>query len=261
MSERTPHIFVATPCFGGLVTQRYMQCVFTLLQRGTERGYSVSLQMLGYELLITRGRNTLVSMFLDNPTATHLMFIDADIGFDPTEVEHMLDLGEDVVAGMYPLKILDWDENAIRRAAHGEQFETAALRYVGVPLEEGVRQQRNGFVTAEFAGTGFMLIRREAIERMVQAYPETRYTAAHNFTNAPKNMNYYALFECMIEPGTGHYLSEDYAFCRRWRAIGGKVWLNTCSTLIHIGAHEFLGNPALRHAQQAAESRDLLPAA
>jgi hypothetical protein len=261
MSDQAPHIFVATPCFGGLVTQRYMQCVFTLLQRGSERGYAVSLQMLGYESLITRGRNTLVSMFLDNPTATHLMFIDADIGFDPAEVEHMIDLGEDVVAGMYPLKILDWDEQAIRRVGRGEHFETAALRYVGVPLEEDAREERNGFVTGEFAGTGFMLIRREAIERMVEAYPETRYTAAHNFTNAPKGMNYHALFECMIEPGTGHYLSEDYAFCRRWRAIGGKVWLNTRSTLIHVGPHEFLGNPARRYAQDAAECRDLLPAA
>ena len=261
MSDQAPHIFVATPCFGGLVTQRYMQCVFTLLQRGNERGYAVSLQMLGYELLITRGRNTLVAMFLDNPTATHLMFIDADIGFDPAEVEHMLDLGEDVVAGMYPLKILDWDEHAIRRVSRGEHFETAALRYVGVPLEDGAREERSGFVTGEFAGTGFMLIRREAIERMVEAYPETRYAAAHNFTNAPKNMNYHALFECMIEPGTGHYLSEDYAFCHRWRALGGKVWLNTRSTLIHIGPHEFLGNPALRHAPRASESLDFLPAA
>jgi len=246
-------IFVATPCFGGLVTQRYMQCVFTLLQRGTENGFGVSLQMLGYESLITRGRNTLVSMFLDTPDATHLMFIDADIGFDPTEVEHMLALNEDVVAGMYPLKILDWDENAIRRTRRGEHFDTAALRYVGVPLEDG--ESRDGFVTAEFAGTGFMLIRREAIERMVKAYPETRYSAAHNFSNMPMSRNYYALFDCMIEPGTGHYLSEDYAFCRRWREIGGKVWLNTRSRLIHVGAHEFLGDPALRYGQTRDEHR------
>jgi len=253
MPNKAPHIFIATPCYGGLVTQRYMQCVFTLLQRGTERGFGVSLQMLGYESLITRGRNTLVSMFLDNPTATHLMFIDADIGFDPTEVEHMLALGEDVVAGMYPLKILDWDEHAILRVNRGEHFETAALRYVGVPLEENTRERRNGLVTAEFAGTGFMLIRREAIARMVEAYPETRYAAAHNFTNMPQSSNYYALFDCMIEPGTGHYLSEDYAFCRRWREIGGKVWLNTHSRLTHIGAHEFLGDPSYRHERGKAE--------
>jgi hypothetical protein len=76
----------------------------------------------------------------------------------------------------------------------------------------------------------------------------------------------YALFDCMIEPETGHYLSEDYTFCKRWRAIGGKVWLNTKSSLIHIGAHEFLGNPAVRYpstetTQTGSQDREALPAA
>ncbi len=248
MPKQVPHIFVATPCYGGLVAQRYMQCVFALLQRGTERGFSVSLQMLGYESLITRGRNTLVSMFLDHPSATHLMFIDADIGFDPAEVEQMIRFDEDVVTGMYPLKVLEWDENAVRRAGGGEELDTAPLRYVGVACEGDARECRDGFITGEFAGTGFMMIKRDAIRKMIKAYPETHYTAAHNFTRAPASKNLYALFDCIIEPETGHYLSEDYTFCKRWRAIGGKVWLNTNSSLIHIGAHEFHGNPAARYA-------------
>ena len=257
-----PHIVVATPCYGGLVTQRYMQCMFGLLQRGTERGYAVTLQMLGYESLITRGRNTLVAAFLDNPEATHLLFIDADIAFDPAEVEQMIAFGEDVVAGSYPLKILDWDDKAIERARRGEPLETAPLRYVGVPCEGAERESRDGFVTAEFAGTGFMLIRRETIARMIDAYPETHYTAAHNFTNVAPSENLYALFDCMIEPETGHYLSEDYAFCRRWRAIGGKVWLNTLSRLTHIGTFEFQGDPSRRHGTNVAQAgRELQPAA
>lgn len=261
MLKQIPHLFVATPCYGGMVTQRYMQCIFALLQRGTEQGYGVSLQTLGYESLITRGRNTLVSMFLDQPSATHMMFIDADIGFDPRDVERMMAFGGDVVAGMYPLKILEWDDASIARARAGEALETAALRYVGVPCGDGEREARDGFVTADFAGTGFMLIRREAIERMVKAYPETHYTAAHNFTHAPRSRNLYALFDCIIEPETGHYLSEDYTFCRRWRAIGGKVWLDTQTRLLHIGPHEFAGHPGLRHPQAAASEHNMLPAA
>jgi len=258
----TPHIFVSTPCYGGLVTQRYMQSTFALLQRGNEQGYAVTLQLLGYESLITRGRNTLVSLFLDHPHATHLMFIDADIAFDPAELEQMLLFGADVVAGSYPLKILDWDERAIDRARHGEALQTAALRYVGAQCEGADRESRDGFVTAEFAGAGFMLIRREAILRMIDAYPETHYTAAHNFSNVLPSRNLYALFDCMIEPETGHYLSEDYAFCKRWRAIGGKVWLNAQSRLTHIGSYEFSGDPARRTATIAAqESRKLQSAA
>jgi hypothetical protein len=140
------------------------------------------------------------------------------------------------------------------------------LRYVGVPCQGDDRECRDGFVTGEFAGTGFMLIKRGAIEKMTKAYAETRYTAAHNFTHAKQSRNLYALFDCMIERETGHYLSEDYTFCKRWRAIGGKVWLNTKSALIHIGAHEFSGDPAVRFpstevVQALGLDRGILPAA
>lgn len=249
-----PHIFVATPCFGGLVTQRYMQSIFALLQLGGRGGFGVSLQTLGYEFLITRGRNTLTAMFLES-AASHLMFIDSDIAFDPAEVERMLRFDEDVVAGMYPLKVLDWDAPAIERARRGEPLETASLRFVGVPCEGDESETRDGFVTGEFAGTGFMLISRDAILRMIAAYPETRYTAAHNFTHGAPTKNLFALFECMIEEGTGHYLSEDYAFCKRWRALGGRVWLDTRSKLTHIGAHDFYGSPEARFAAHRAAAR------
>jgi hypothetical protein len=95
------HIFVATPCYGGMVNQRYMISDIGLLQLGDKLGFKATLDLLGYESLITRGRNILVSRFLDNPTATHLLFIDADIGFDPSQVARMLRFDADVVAGMF----------------------------------------------------------------------------------------------------------------------------------------------------------------
>jgi hypothetical protein len=67
-----------------------------------------------------------------------------------------------------------------------------------------------------------MLIKRGAIEKMTRAYPETRYTGTHNFTHAKPSRNLFALFDCTIENETGHHLSEDYTFCKRRRAIGGK---------------------------------------
>ena len=50
-----------------------------------------------------------------------------------------------------------------------------------------------------------------------------RYRAAHNMPEAGQSPNQYALFDCVIEPETGDYLSEDYTFCHRWRAIGGDL--------------------------------------
>jgi len=110
---------VATPCYGGLVTQRYMQSICALLAYGNAHGLSVGVELLGYDSLIPRARNTLVTTFLDQPAATHLMFIDADIGFDPADVGRMLLFDKEVVAGMYPLKIINYDTAALDLARAG----------------------------------------------------------------------------------------------------------------------------------------------
>ncbi len=244
--DREPlHLFIATPCYGGLVYQRYMQSICALLLAAQNDGSRVSVQLLGNDSLITRARNTLVSMFLDSD-ATHLLFIDADIGFSPDEVIRLLRVDKDVAAGAYPLKIIHTGPETVARIRRGEGLETAFLHYVGVPIEGPTRQEQDGFVTAEYAGTGFMLIRREALERMIAAYPETRFITAHDRSEQNPSQNLYALFDCMIDPATGEYLSEDYTFCRRWRDIGGEVWLDTRSQLQHTGPWEFAGNLAIR---------------
>ncbi len=240
------HLFVATPCYGGLVTQRYMQSICALLDYGNTNGIAVSVELLGYDSLITRGRNTLVTTFLDTATATHLMFIDADIGFTPDQVGRMLAFDEPLTAGAYPLKILHYDQAVIDRVRAGEGLDTAQLRYVGAPSEGAAKEERDGFVAADFAGTGFMLIKRAVLEEMMLAYPETRFTATHNRATPNPSPNQYALFDCIIEKESGHYLSEDYTFCKRWRAIGGKVWLDSQSQLMHIGPHEFVGDCSIR---------------
>jgi hypothetical protein len=246
--DREPlHLFIATPCYGGMVHQRYMQSVCELLLVAQNDGSRVSVHLLGNDSLITRARNTMVSMFLDSD-ATHLLFIDADIGFSPMEVVRLVRLNRDVAAGSYPLKIIHTGPEVVDHIGAGEGLATAVLRYVGAPVDGDERAEQDGFVTAEYAGTGFMLIRREALERMIAAYPETRFTTAHDRSEPNPSRNLYALFDCMIDPGTGEYLSEDYTFCRRWRDIGGEVWLDMNSRLQHTGPWEFAGDRSLRAA-------------
>ncbi len=241
------HLFIATPCYGGLVTQRYMQSVCTLLAHAARRELSVSVELLGYDSLIPRARNALTTTFLDTAGATHLMFIDADIGFTPDQVDRLLAFDEDVVAGMYPLKIIHYDAAVSERMAAGEPMQSAQLRYVGALATGAELQTRDGFATAVYAGTGFMLIRRAVLERMIAAYPDTAYSAAHTAAAPSRSANQYALFDCGIEPVTREYLSEDYAFCHRWRGIGGKLWLDTQSRLIHVGPRDFVGDAGQRN--------------
>ncbi len=237
---------VATPCYGGVVTQAYMLSVMKLVAHAARAGYAVSLSMLGHDSLVPRARSTLLGTFLDNPAATHLLFVDADIGFEPAQVDRLLAADKDFTGALYPLKAMDW-ARIPERFTVGESLAQAALNYVGTFCPEPERREEGGFATAVYAGGGFQLIRRAAILRMVAAYPETRFTALYGLSRAegpPGQL--YALFDSIIDRDTGAYLSEDYSFCKRWRDIGGEIWLDTASRLTHVGACDFVGDHASR---------------
>jgi len=257
--QHRPMVFIATPCFGGLVSQHYMQSVISLIQFASKANFDAALALLGHDSLITRSRNTLVSQFLNTPGATHLLFIDADISFEAAQVYEMLRFDQEFVAGIYPLKVIDWSNPALKRAATGrEAFQTAPLLYVG-SLCDGNESERDGrFATAIYSGGGFMLLKRQVIERMIAAYPECRYSSVHAYSNA-KTAESYALFECMIDKDTGAYVSEDFGFCQKWRDIGGKIWLDTEGKLTHIGSYNFQGDPQARYARENSldQSRNL----
>ncbi|WP_428375210.1 hypothetical protein [Lichenicoccus sp.] len=240
-----PHLFLATPCYGGVVTQGYMQSVIGVMRRASQDGYDVTLGLLGQDALITRSRNTLLAHFMALQQATHILFIDGDISFDPALVHGLLSSGKPFCAASYPLKSQYWDAGAKARMQRGEHPETAGLRYVG-ELCVGAEAERDGaLATAIYAGTGFMLITRGVVEQMIQAFPETEYRTIHSYRDdaLDRSLRPFALFECMIDPMTHTYLSEDFAFCRRWRSLGGQVWLDTRSRLTHTGPSDFAGRP------------------
>lgn len=240
------NLLVATPCYGGMVSQIYMQSVLALTVEAHRIGLPLGLALLGQDALITRSRNTLTARFLES-AATHLLFIDADIGFTPDDALSLLARDEDVIGALYPLRGHVWDDSTRRFISRGEPLATAPLRYVGDVI--GPPNER-GLQRARYAGTGFLMISRMAIERMVSAYPETR--CMHSHVAGEPAREVHALFDCVIDPETRDYLSEDFAFCARWRALGGEIWLDPSIRLVHAGMSEFVGSPALRAARANA---------
>ncbi|MDO8605491.1 MAG: hypothetical protein Q7R40_03045 [Phaeospirillum sp.] len=249
-----PHIKIATPCYGGLVTQHYMLSVVRLMQEGPGLGFDVGLSLLGGDALVSRARSTLVADFMDSPEATHLLFIDADISFEPEQVRRLLAAGKDFAAALYPVKMVDW-ARLPQRVVEGETLQTAGLSYVGTLCKDKELTVDGRFATGIYAGGGFQLVRRAVIQRMFEAYPETRFTATHAYPAPPSaSPHLYALFESMLDPETGAYVSEDYAFCRRWRNLGGEIWLDLDSRLTHTGPQNFAGDFASRAAGGVAEA-------
>lgn len=239
------NVLLGTPCYGGLVAHTYMESIMQMVAHGGQNNIVFTLGLLAHDSLVPRARNKLMAKFLDTPSLTHLFFIDADIGFPPESITRMIEMDEDVVAGMYPLKVIHWPQVAKRAASSTpDDIKHAGLNYVGIPCKEDEREERNGFVTGDYAGTGFMLIKKEAALKMVEAYPETKFKSAQTYPPEKNpSKNNYNLFDCIVDPETGTYLSEDFTFCHRWRAIGGKIWLDRETELAHIGNYRFDGRP------------------
>jgi hypothetical protein len=255
MTDRI-HLVVATPCFGGQVSSIYATSIFGL-QRAIHSISNMAVKVLlrDGDALITRARANLVTQFLDDPTATHLLFVDADIGFEPEQVFRLIESGADVVAGVYPIKRVNWDK-AMRMMKTGRpEISSAALDYVLEVDDPDQVKVVNGFTRVRYAGTGFLMIRRRALEQMCVAYRSLQFFREHSLDTLAGSPNRFALFECMIDPGSGTYLSEDFAFCKRWTDIGGEIWADLESHLDHVGPAVFRGDISSQFAA-AARSTD-----
>jgi hypothetical protein len=227
-----------------MVASAYMESVLRLQIACQQNGVHFSLKLVGGDALITRARAEFVAAFLSDSHGTHLLFIDADIAFEPEQVFRLLRCNTDMVAAAYPIKQIDWPRVAAA-VRDSRNPETAALHYALAPAGKSLTA-RNDFAKVRYAGTGFLLIRRNVLERLCDAHPELKYRRVHyaDGDTMADNARRYALFETMIDPDTGEYLSEDFAFCRRWTDLGGEIWLDLRSKLTHLGQHAFVGDLA-----------------
>ena len=236
------NLAVATPCFGGQISVVYAASLFKLQKLARTYGdFNLKILFKDGDALITRARASLISQFLDDSDATHLLFVDADIGFEPDQVLRLIECGAEMCAAVYPIKRIDWGKVKSTIEAGRSNPAAAALKYVFEVDDPNAVIERDGFVKVRYAGTGFLMIRRQALERMCAHYTELKYKRDHSIDAATTSDNRFALFECMItEDGT--YLSEDFAFCKRWTNIGGEIWADLKSTLAHVGPMTFNGD-------------------
>ena len=249
---RKNKFFIATPCYGGQLFEPYFRSSVKMMTFFNQHQIPLAYGTIANESLVTRARNVLLAYFL-NSDYSHLLFIDADIEFQVEDVLKLYAADKDVVVGAYPKKGVAWqrikdnmklpeNEGATDKeiAAFGSDY---AINFKFVDKETKTIGVENGLIKLHDAGTGFMMISREAILKMIKAYPELKYNNDVNIANADLKDHFYALFDTMIDPIDRRYLSEDYTFCRRWQEIGGDVWLDPSISLNHYGHFCFQGNP------------------
>jgi len=251
---RKNKFFIATPCYGGQLTEPYFRSVIKLMTFFNQHRIPLAFGTIANESLVTRARNVLVAYFL-NSDYTHLVFVDADIEF---QVEDLLKLyvhDKDIAVGAYPKKGVNWSHikegilmDPSRQHTNqqiGALGSDYAINFKFQNRETKTVAVENGLIKLHDAGTGFMMIKRETILKMIEKYPELKYNNDVQMGGVDLKDNFYALFDTMIDPIDRRYLSEDYTFCRRWQAMDGDIWLDPSISLNHYGSFCFQGNPEM----------------
>ena len=213
------HLHIGIPCYGGMMSEPTVTSLLRFILLAQQAGLNWSLDTMVNESLITRGRNNLMAKMMTNKAATHFMFIDADIRFEPDAMLKMLACDKEVIAGLYPKKALP-------------------VNYV-INLKPETKIQGDIF-TVDTAGTGFLMFKRGVYEKLISVHPECKYVDDVGLGKQYEPMMY-SIFDCKIDE-RGHYLSEDWLFCRRWQAMGGDIWADSRVLLNHIGHYEFKGD-------------------
>ncbi len=220
------HVMLATPAYNPCESQMAHSRDLVVRDLGQHQIKVTKFTSEG-DSLIARGRHCLVHNFLCSP-ASHLLMWDSDVeALDPACVRRMLESDHPVIAGAYPFR-----DGSGRVVANLRQEDRIAGR---VDID-------NGVLKVAAAGTGFLLLSRKAIVRMMRAYPEMLYECdLPMLFGAPM----WSLFDTSFtigERGHRRYLSEDFTFCLRWRALGGEVCIDTEAKFRHWGKMGFEGD-------------------
>jgi hypothetical protein len=213
---KTTRVHICMPCYGGMLTESTFMSYIKWANTARQLGIDWTMETMTNESLISRARNTLTAKFLSNPESTHLMFIDADIGWEPWHLLVMLNRDVDVIGGLYPMKSLPvkWCVNGF----------------------DGAEEGPDGLQEVTKTGTGFLLMKRHVFEKL-NAHPAVK--PFNSDIGLPPELNVYmkTYFDTAVREN--RYYSEDWTFCENWRDLGGKVWVDKRVLLRHTGTYVF----------------------
>jgi hypothetical protein len=229
-------LMIGTPMYGGMCSAYYTFSNLNLLRSAASRNLEISYQFTTSESLITRARTGIANTFL-NSDCSHLLYIDADIGFEPESVFKLLDHNLDFVCAGYPAKNIDWNhiEKAVRNGMPAHTLPSFASPYIYNRLEVQ-HDVPPGLIEVKNAGTGFMMIAKSVLLKMSNHVPSYINNQFDNHGHRHKEF-----FSTSIKHDI--LLSEDHYFCEKWRELGGRIFIDPSIRLKHIGNYVFESSP------------------
>src|SRR5262245_4048867 len=233
-------IAVATPAFGETFYTPYVQSVLKLQNALHQRKWSMLYSNIGYAY-VGDARNYLLTQWFDKSDATHLLFVDADMGFEPQLILDMIEFNKPVTGVIYTKRQIDVKKLAAL-AAKGETEAYAIARahnFIVRHLKGRPPRRVKGFMEVAACGTGIMLIQRSAIATMLKILPDI------NDTNAKRTCPLAVKLDRMIRAFdiatvNGVPYLDDFAFCHRWQTLCKcALWARVDQSVTHIGLHRF----------------------
>ncbi len=207
------NVFVFIPSFRGQISAVTFEATHRLMSGLMAKGIPASIATYSY-FDIAELRNMVLSVWYDTmPGSSHILFVDDDMGFAPELVMDMLAFDEPVVGAVYP-------KRGIPRQWSGSGIDAA--------------EYREGFIEVEGIGGGCLLIRRDAVDKMVADFPGMvrPYMTLDDMKNAGGARTLSFFDQIVTDDGK---VGEDFSFCRRWRLAGGVVWASVAYEIQHVG--------------------------
>ena len=254
VSKNTPLVVILTPCYGGLCHVNYTICLIETIKIFNYFSIPLQVEFCKNDSLVSRARNNLVAKAMNCREMTHIMFIDNDISWNPNDVIKLMLDDKNLIGGVYPLKkyewskcleidkeLLDFKNTSYLKdiVSDDDTIRSKMLKYNVNFLSNTLQVEKNVGKVRHIA-TGFMMIKRGVIENMSCAYPETKYSDDVGFLREDENNFAFALFDCGVEDG--HYLSEDWMFCHRWKKMNEDVYIDVSINLVHTGMEDYSGS-------------------
>ena len=205
-------VFLATPAFGDL-SASYVYALFASQQALSDAGIDADFEILSGNCHVDDSRNILVRDFL-NTDCEELIFLDADVRWNPSELVRLIQHDKDVVAGIYPLK---------------EEAESYPVRMI-----DGDIYAFDGLIEVEGVPTGFLKIKRHVLEKLSDIVPGFK-----GKSDIEGKRLIPLIFERTLENQTRW--GGDYEFCRKWKAVGGKIYIDPEMTFEHVGETQWNG--------------------
>lgn len=265
-------VLIATPVYGDTVSSAYHTSIIeTIGYFAREFPHIEFVHQVRSTSFFPHVRNILASDVLNDPSYTHLLLVDPDMGFSPSLVAKMLAYGKPVVGAIYPEKKRNFDalRQILATGAQPVHGEIASLGYVhdgealitstgadGRPTLDVV----DGFVRVRRAGTGLLLVAREALETLKRTidglWIET--PAAWLVALGLTSGGYLQCFA--VESGNdGLEVGSDVAFSRRWvEGCGGEIWSCVDEAIMRVGAENYVGHFLTRLHATATPERVLV---